>query len=335
MIINNCKIDLYNQDCFKVFSNLKDGSVHLAIVDPPYGISMKNSHSDDVQDWDKFEKEEFVKFTTKWLNELYRVLTPNGSCWIFFGPTMIHEMFDAIAQTKFHNLLENWICYARNKGRGASKKLKSLREDIFHLVKDPKDYTFHSEEYLRRVVAPYVLKGGEKRGWDYRDGVPMRYTGLGNIMAFSEYESRKGAKPKGWVPDISTGEPLQFSGEPTDVCFFTPPTYHHRFEKQVHTCQKPVQLLTMLILMSSKMGETVIDPFMGSGSTGVAAVIGDRNFIGIEMSTDVFNKAKNWLENINFREAEKYLKDHISSSEENSKFHYSKRDFMPKLKKLF
>lgn len=55
-----------------------------------------------------------------------------------------------------------------------------------------------------------------------------------------------------------------------------------------HPAEKPVDLLSWLILTSTKPGATVLDPFMGSGTTGVACVQTGRNFIGIEIDPDYF-----------------------------------------------
>ena len=63
---------------------------------------------------------------------------------------------------------------------------------------------------------------------------------------------------------------------------------NHRF----HTCQKPVQLLERLIQVSCKPGGTVLDCFMGSGSTGVACANTGRRFIGIEKDPHMFDVAK-------------------------------------------
>ena len=63
-------------------------------------------------------------------------------------------------------------------------------------------------------------------------------------------------------------------------------------KNKLHPTQKPVELLSILIKNSSKVGDIVLDPFMGSGSTGVACVNTGRNFIGIELDEKYFNIAK-------------------------------------------
>lgn len=64
---------------------------------------------------------------------------------------------------------------------------------------------------------------------------------------------------------------------------------------RIHHCQKPVTVLEEIIATNTKEGETVLDCFMGSGSTGQAALNLDRNFIGIEIDTNFFKKASDVL----------------------------------------
>lgn len=67
---------------------------------------------------------------------------------------------------------------------------------------------------------------------------------------------------------------------------------------QLHPTQKPVELCEYLIRTYTNEGEVVLDNCMGSGSTGVACVNTNRNFIGIEMDNTYFEVAKNRIENI-------------------------------------
>lgn len=77
---------------------------------------------------------------------------------------------------------------------------------------------------------------------------------------------------------------------PTDVLKF--PVVPNGNGKKVHPTQKPVQLLEHLIKMYSDEGETVLDPTMGSGSCGVAALNINRCFIGFELQEDYFTTAE-------------------------------------------
>ena len=63
-------------------------------------------------------------------------------------------------------------------------------------------------------------------------------------------------------------------------------------EERVHPTQKPVKLMRQIISDFTKEGDTILDPFMGSGTTGVACVQLNRNFIGYEISPDYFKIAE-------------------------------------------
>lgn len=67
-------------------------------------------------------------------------------------------------------------------------------------------------------------------------------------------------------------------------------------KNKIHEAQKPIELLERLILLSSKEKDTIIDPFMGSGTTGVACKNLNRNFIGIELDDKYFEIAKKRIE---------------------------------------
>lgn len=66
--------------------------------------------------------------------------------------------------------------------------------------------------------------------------------------------------------------------------------------KTIHPTEKPEELLERILLLGSNEGDTVLDPFMGSGTTGVVAKKLNRNFIGIEIDQDYFEIAKNRID---------------------------------------
>ncbi len=81
---------------------------------------------------------------------------------------------------------------------------------------------------------------------------------------------------------------------PTDVVYFKTAESEG---KVYHSTQKPVELLEYLIKTYTIEGELVLDNCMGSGSTGVACINTNRNFIGIELDENYFNIAKERIEN--------------------------------------
>ena len=60
----------------------------------------------------------------------------------------------------------------------------------------------------------------------------------------------------------------------------------------LHTAQKPIALLSEFVAMSTSVGEVILDPFMGSGSTVIAAIRCDRRYIGMEHNESIYNAAK-------------------------------------------
>ena len=69
-------------------------------------------------------------------------------------------------------------------------------------------------------------------------------------------------------------------------------------ESKLHPYQKPLSLMTRLVLNHTKKGDIVLDPFMGSGTTGVACLENERNFIGIEQNYEIFKFAKERLNEV-------------------------------------
>ena len=65
-----------------------------------------------------------------------------------------------------------------------------------------------------------------------------------------------------------------------------------RNDGKIHPTQKPIDILERIIRVSSNAGATVLDPFLGSGSTGVACANTGRNFIGIELDDNYFKIAE-------------------------------------------
>ena len=63
-----------------------------------------------------------------------------------------------------------------------------------------------------------------------------------------------------------------------------------------HPTVKPVELITKYVINHSLENEIILDPFMGSGSTGVACINTNRNFIGMELDEKYFNIAKERIE---------------------------------------
>ena len=84
-------------------------------------------------------------------------------------------------------------------------------------------------------------------------------------------------------------------------------SYPERLKEPKHPTQKPISILKKIIKIASNENDIVFDPFMGVGSTGVAAIELNRRFIGIEKEPAYFNAAKKRID----MSAEKYIKNNF------------------------
>ncbi|BBM89496.1 DNA methylase [Spirochaetota bacterium] len=179
-----------------------------------------------------------------WLSALVRVLKKKGSIYIC-GDWRSSAAVVNVAEKylKIHNR----ITFEREKGRGAKRNWKNCSEDIwFGTVGD--DYYFNVDAVMHRkeVIAPYTDKTGEPKDWQSDKNGRYRLTHPSNI----------------WT-DITV--PFWSMAENTD-----------------HPTQKSEKLLAKIILASSRSGDIVLDPFLGSGTTSVVAYKLGRRYLGIE-----------------------------------------------------
>ena len=143
--------------------------------------------------------------------------------------------------------VRNRITWERDKGRGAKTNWKNNTEDIwFCTVSDDFYFDVDSVKLKKRVVAPYRTEDGRPKDWIESDEGSFRLTSPSNI----------------WT-DIT-------------VPFWSMP------ENTDHPTQKPEKLIAKLILASSASDGVILDPFGGSGTTGVVAQKLGRRFCLIE-----------------------------------------------------
>lgn len=192
--------------------------------------------------------ESFDEYLATWFPQVCKKLKPNGSLYMCGDWKCTSSLQRAIE--KELSIL-NRITWQREKGRGAKSNWKNGMEDIWFAVKNPKDYYFDVEsvKMKRKVIAPYKVDGKPK-DWDQSEEGNFRIT-----------------YPSNFWDDIS-------------IPFWSMP------ENTDHPTQKPEKLYAKLILASSKPGDIVFDPFLGSGTTSVVAKKLGRNYCGIEMNQE-------------------------------------------------
>ena len=191
------------------------------------------------------DSQEYERYTEEWVRLVKPLLKPNGAMYVCCD-WLSGMVIGAVLQRHFTIL--NRITWQREKGRGSRKNWKNSMEDIWY-VTNGKAHTFNADDVKirRRVIAPYRVDGKPK---DWEE------TPEGNF---------RDTYPSNFWDDIS-------------VPYWSMP------ENTAHPTQKPEKLLAKLILASSDPGDLVLDPFLGSGSTSVAAKKLGRHYLGIEQN---------------------------------------------------
>lgn len=190
----------------------------------------------------------YETYLNTWFGEVCKKLKPNGSLYIC-GDWRCTSAIQRVLEK--HLTILNRITWQREKGRGAMNNWKNGMEDIWFAVKNPKDYYFNVDavKMKRKVIAPYRVNGIAK-DWEETLEGNFRLT-----------------YPSNFWDDIS-------------IPFWSMP------ENTSHPTQKPEKLYAKLILASSKEGDMVFDPFLGSGTSSVVAKKLGRHFCGVEINEE-------------------------------------------------
>lgn len=205
----------------------------------------------------KTSDSDYENYTEMWISAVKPLLKENGTLYVCCDWKSSIVIGQVLSR---HFYIQNRITWQREKGRGAKFNWKNSMEDIW-FVTNSKEYTFNADavKMRRRVLAPYRVEGRPKDWEETADG-NFRNTCSSNF----------------W-DDIS-------------VPYWSMP------ENTAHPTQKPEKLLAKLILASSDEGDIIFDPFLGSGSTSVAAKKLDRHYLGIEQNAQYCVWAEKRLE---------------------------------------
>lgn len=258
-IYNDTKIQLYNEDCIKVFRSLDNESIDLIVTSPPYCMGKEYENiSDDI--------DSFISLNKKAITEAQRVLKKGGNlCWqigfhvkdsiIVPLDCLIYQIVEDINKSltsDYKLYLHNRIVWSFGHGLNAEKRLSGRYETIMWYTKG-KDYSFNLDAIR----------------------IPQKYPG-------KKYS-------KGIKAGQYSGNPL--GKNPSDV-WDIPNVKANHVEKTAHPCQFPIAIPQRLIKALTQHGDIVMDPFCGSGTSAIACIIEGRNFIGCELKEEYISIAK-------------------------------------------
>ena len=272
----------YNLSYDQSINYIKNNSVDLFFCDPPYFISGNKSKKPDLiegdrYDWDKQwnNKEEYYSWTKDWLSLAYKQLKETGSIYVCTQWEHSGKVQNILEENGYTIL--NRITWKRDKGRGANFNFKSMHEDIWFAVKNPKKYKFYVDRIKveKEVIAPYRDENGEPKDWFEKDGKKIRMTHPSNLWTdFS-------------VPFWSMHEVKSYAK--------TKKTPSNTLQK--HNTQKPKELVKKCLLASSDEGDLVVDYFAGSGTTAIAAKELNRNYIVFDVNENCIKMLEERLKN--------------------------------------
>lgn len=253
-------VTLHNGNCIELLKKLPDESVDLVITSPPYCIG--KAYEDPRDDIETFKKQHQEIF-----EHLYRIVKIGGSiCWqigyhildmcVIPLDYTVYDIFTSLSRNYEHPLiLRNRIIWTFGHGLNSTTRFSGRHETILWFTKG-RQTTFNLDNVR----------------------IPQKYPGKRYYKGPNKGEL--------------SGNPL--GKNPSDV-WDIPNVKANHIEKTDHPCQFPVAIPQRLIKALAPPNGLVLDPFMGSGTTGVAAIIEGRRFAGSEIIDSYYQIATNRL----------------------------------------
>ena len=259
------KNTIFKRDSFQGIKDLEDNSIKLLITSPPYNIGKEYE--------DKKGLDAYLSNYIDFAKNVYSKIANDGSvCWQVGNFIKDGEVFplDIFYYGIFKDAgfkLRNRMIWHFEHGLHCSKRFSGRYETILWFTKGD-EYTFNLDSV--RVPSKYPGKlhfKGEKKGLP--SGNPLGK----NPSDFWAAIQRDWDREVWDIPNVKANHP----------------------EKTAHPCQFPIELVQRCIMALTNSGDTVLDPFMGAGSTSIAAIMHGRNAIGFELSDDYIEIAKKRL----------------------------------------
>ena len=255
-------IVIYPGETSDFLTTLPSGSVKLVVTSPPYNIGKPYESRAAI--------DPYLQEQDRILDDLYRVLTPDGSlCWQVGNYVEDGEIFplDIYFYPLFKRrgfLLRNRIIWHYAHGLHASKRFSGRYETLLWFTKGDR-YTFNLDPV--RVPSKYPGKTHFKG--------PKRGEPSGNPL---------GKNPSDFWESLAD----EWNGGVWDI----PNVKSNHPEKTIHPCQFPIELVERCVLALTNPGDRVFDPYCGVGSTLIAGMKHDRRVMGSERDTEYVKVAR-------------------------------------------
>src|SRR5690606_25677620 len=292
--------EVYIGNCIDTLKRVKKESVALVYMDPPFFTQRKHSLStrdeskkyefDDS--WDSIE--DYLSMIEDCLTECKRILKSTGSIFLHCDKAASHNLRVSLDKVFGNDNFQSEIIWSYKRWSNSKKGLLNAHQNIYFYSKS-KDFKFNPvfKDYAPTTNVDQILQDRQRT----KNGKSVyKKDENGNIVLGKE----------------TKGVPLS---DVWEIPYLNPKAK----ERVGYPTQKHVQLLQQILEITTDEGDLVLDPFNGSGTTCVAAKSMDRNFIGIDMSPDAVELAKQRLEDMIITESallEKGVDEYNQKNEE-------------------
>lgn len=235
---------LLNQDVIEGLRSLPDHSVDLVMTSPPYNCGIAYDSWDDSRPW-----EQYLTWTREWLTEVKRVLKPDG-------------------RFAINHLVEMGVpANGKKNGRRVSPQV-----ELYRIITDL-GMPIVAQPMWADLTRSTLTSWGS---W-MSASAPYIYNPMEVILIGSRGEQWKKVRDKK-DPGVNTISKEDFMKGVAGVWNITPET------RGLTMANFPVALPRLCIELLTFQGDVVLDPFMGSGTTAIAALMTGRHYVGIEIS---------------------------------------------------
>jgi DNA modification methylase len=257
--LRNPEARVFVGDCREILASLPEvqgRQLDLVFADPPFNWNRA------YDQWkDDMPREDYLKFTRDWLDLCVRGLRPWGSLWVNIPDDTAAEI---VVHLKGRGLeMVNWCVWHYRFGQNTKSRFISSKVHALYFVRPPDQG--ETAERERTWNPEKVLEMSDRR----------------SIYFDPRTENKRDGMPAGLrVPmDVWYGP------------YWGRIQGNNKERRHAHDNQLPETYLERVLLCSSNEGDLVLDPFLGSGTTGVVAHALGRRFIGCEFSKQNANNA--------------------------------------------
>jgi len=292
-------ITTYQGSMQEQLHNIKDSSIDLLLTDPPYNISNNGAkpvwidketgenkngiHSQQFsesfdEDWDAVTHEQFLQQIDEWSQLWFQKMRKGASFAVFISDQYISYLWNIMEKNGFEP--KRIIVWKKPAAVPFNRKVNPVSgcEFILWGIKPKGKRTFNAATDFGSIVDRYAVA-------DKISSIVYRRIkdNIGSQSIESIFfEARKEAEKMIENRKVEDGK-IQ-AVIPNTI------TFSGGAGKKIHPTQKPVEILRYFIELLTNPGDTVLDTFAGSGSTGVACSQSDRNCVLIERDSKMYNK---------------------------------------------